>query len=113
MARLGSLRGVRSSTSKKVPPRGAQRCIGYNRLGHKRVGAIAARSCLRAAIGSIPQPRDEKLRLRCGSSGLRFRKPRASNDGIRQDGLPQLPPTLRGVRVRGTKPREVVAFQGC
>jgi hypothetical protein len=26
---------------------------------------------------------------------------------------PQLPPTLRGVRVRGTKPREVVAFQGC
>jgi len=27
-------------------------------------------------------------------------------------GLAQLPPTLRGVRVRGTKPREVVAFQG-
>ena len=26
--------------------------------------------------------------------------------------LAQLPPTLRGVRVRGTKPREVVAFQG-
>ena len=36
-----------------------------------------------------------------------------SNDEIRQDGLPQLPPTLRGVRVRGTNPREVVAFQGC
>ena len=31
---------------------------------------------------------------------------------IRRDGLAQLPPTLRGVRVRGTKPREVVAFQG-
>jgi hypothetical protein len=26
--------------------------------------------------------------------------------------LAQLPPTLRGVRVRGTKPREVFAFQG-
>ena len=26
---------------------------------------------------------------------------------------PQLPPTLRGVRVRDTKPREVVLFHGC
>jgi len=31
---------------------------------------------------------------------------------IRRDRLAQLPPTLRGVRVRGMKPREVVAFQG-
>ena len=27
-------------------------------------------------------------------------------------GLAQLPPTLRGVRARGIKPREVVAFHG-
>ena len=27
-------------------------------------------------------------------------------------GIVQLPPTFRGVRVRGTKPREVVVFQG-
>ena len=26
--------------------------------------------------------------------------------------MAQLPPTLRGVRVRGTKPRDVVAFHG-
>jgi hypothetical protein len=32
--------------------------------------------------------------------------------GSRSDGLAQLPPTLRGVRVRGTKPRVVVVFQG-
>jgi hypothetical protein len=25
----------------------------------------------------------------------------------------QLPPTFRGVRVRGTKPRDVVVFHGC
>ena len=31
---------------------------------------------------------------------------------IRRDGRAQLPPTLRGVRGRGTKPREVVALQG-
>src|SRR5207253_1845518 len=36
----------------------------------------------------------------------------AERERFRWDGLAQLPPTLRGVRVRGTKPREVVAFQG-
>ncbi len=31
---------------------------------------------------------------------------------IGQEALAQLPPTLRGVRVLGTKPREVALFQG-
>src|SRR5437879_13752727 len=44
-----------------------------------------------------------------GPTNLRARTERKR---IRRDGVAQPPPTLRGVRVRGTKPREVVAFQG-